>query len=56
MRRLIVKYKESNSECFVNIPANNIVERENQIFVYQDEALVGVFDLGFINALYISEK
>lgn len=56
MKRLIAKYKENGTEQLVNIPANNIKESENMIFAYQDDSLVGIFSLGLINALYLSES
>lgn len=55
MKKLIVKYHENEKDCFVNITAERITERDGIIFAYSGERLVGVFDMGFINAAYLSE-
>ena len=51
--RLIVKFTSGD---FVNIEANHIRRDESFIYAYIFEELVGIFDMGGIEYLYLSEK
>lgn len=51
MSRLIANWKDG----YANINAEHIAERDGMIFAYDDkDELVGVFDLGIINYIYVS--
>lgn len=52
MDKLIVKARD----WYANIDATRIVREESIIFAYHGEELVGVFDLGAIDALYGSKE
>ena len=52
MTKLIAKMRDG----YCNIAADSMTEREGMIFVYRGEKLVGVFDLGAVDAIYISGK
>ncbi len=52
--KLVVYF--NNAETFVNIPADRIVKDEEFVMVYNGAALVGMFDVGVVAALYLSEK
>lgn len=51
--KLIVYF--NNSESFVNIPADRIERNEEFVCAYRGQALVGMFDIGVISAIYLSE-
>ena len=53
-KRLVVKYRNGDTLDYVNIAANHMEERDGFVFAYLDEKLVGAFDLGLIDAAYIS--
>lgn len=54
MMRLIVYL--NGVEGFINIAADR-VERENEfIIAYRAEKIVGMFDIGAVMAMYLSEK
>lgn len=40
---------------YVNIPADRLTEAEGMAYVWHGEALVGIFDLGTIDEIYISQ-
>lgn len=51
-----------NSKCivhrkddYVNIPADRLTEAEGMVYVWHGESLVGIFDLGTIDEIYISQ-
>lgn len=48
--KCVVRFKDN----FVNIPADRLTEAEGMVYVYRGNELVGVFDLGFIDSIYIS--
>ena len=50
MKRLVVRWKDQ----FANIPAERIEERDGMIYAYDEKGLVGVFDLGTIDLIYLS--
>lgn len=41
---------------FVNISANRIEKDDSFVYAYRDDQLVGIFDIGTIMTLYLSEK
>lgn len=57
--KLIVYF--NNSDAFVNIPADRIEKIDEFVYAYRDgmqygPLLVGVFDLGVVSAIYLSES
>lgn len=50
MKRLVVRWGEE----FVNIQATRIEENNGMIFAFAENNLVGVFDLGAVNMIYLS--
>ena len=56
MKKLIVKYREGDSPNYVNIPAETIVEANGFVCAYIGDSLVGVFDLGVVDMVYLSEE
>ena len=50
MKRLIAYFKGQ----FVNLPADRIEEREGFIYAYSGNELIGTFDMGYIDAVYLS--
>ena len=52
MKRLIVLFgKESK---YINMPADRIEEREGFIYAYCGSELIGVFDIGSIDMIYVT--
>lgn len=51
--KLIVYF--NNSDAFVNIPADRIERNEEWVCAYRGQALVGMFDVGVVSAIYLSE-
>ena len=41
---------------FVNISANRIEKDDSFVYAYRDDQLVGIFDIGTVMTLYLSEK
>lgn len=54
MMRLIVYIH--GHDGFVNIPVDRVEPHEPFVCAYRDGELVGMFDVGAIMALYLSEK
>lgn len=54
MMRLIVYLNGIDS--FVNIAADRVQKDESFVYAYRGEDLVGMFDVGAIMTLYLSEK
>lgn len=52
MKRVVVKWKSG----FANVEATRMVKEESVVYVYNGEEFVGMFDLGSVDAIYISEK
>lgn len=51
MARLVANWKDG----YANVNAERIAERDGMVFAYDEKNdLVGVFDLGIINYIYIS--
>lgn len=51
MPRLVANWKDG----YANVNAERIAERDGMVFAYDEKNdLVGVFDLGIINYIYIS--
>lgn len=53
MKRCVVKFRDGG---FCNIEANLLVREEGIVFVFDATSLVGAFDLGYIDAIYLTEK
>lgn len=53
MKRAIIKF-EDGEHC--NLPADHIDADENMVSVFKDDALIGLFNISCVNAVYISEK
>lgn len=54
MMRLIVYLNGVDS--FVNIAADSVQKDESHVYAYKGKELVGIFDLGMVSVLYLSEK
>lgn len=52
MKKLVVRTKE----WYCNIPADYLEENEGMVRAYLNGNLVGVFDLGVIDVIYLSVK
>ena len=50
MSKCVVRFKDD----YVNIPADRIEEHNGMVFVFDGEMLVGVFDLGAVDMVYLS--
>lgn len=51
MKRCVVDMRDG----FVNIPADRLEREEDVIFVFNGESLMGMFSLGSLEHIYISE-
>lgn len=54
MMRLIVQL--NGQDGFINIPVDEIESKDPFIYAYKAKKLVGLFDVGSILCLYLSEK
>lgn len=54
MMRLIVYL--NGVEGFINIAADRVVRENEFIVAYRRENMVGMFDVGAVMAMYLSEK
>lgn len=52
MKRLFVKWRDG----YCNIPVTTIAKEESIIYAFRDAEFVGMFDLGAVELLYVSEK
>lgn len=52
MKRLFVKWRDG----YCNIPVTTITKEESIIYAFRDAVFVGMFDLGAVELLYVSEK
>ena len=50
--KLIVKA----ADWYCNLPVTEVKREDELIFAYKDDALVGIFDVGGIVALWVSEE
>ncbi len=50
--KLVVKAPE----WYCNLPVTEIKREEDLIFAYRDGQLIGVFDIGAVAALWVSEE
>lgn len=48
--RCVAKWKDGHA----NIPADGMREENGMVYVTRDGELVGVFDLGLVEAIYLS--
>ena len=53
--RLIVKYHE-DKPYHANVACDLIEREDGMVFAYNGDALVGVFDLGIVDMMYLSEE
>lgn len=51
VKRIIVKGKDWH--C--NIPVTNVIRDENIVFAYYNGEFVGMFDLGVVDCIWVSE-
>ena len=52
MKRCVVRFKGD----YCNIEADMICREESVVFVYKGTELVGVFGLGYVDAIWLTEK
>lgn len=52
--KLIVYF--NNMDQFVNISADRINREDEFVYAYNGGSLVGMFDVGVVAAIYLSEK
>ncbi len=52
MKRCIVE----KDKGYVNIPADRLEREDDVVFVYDGDKLTGMFSLGSITCIYLSEK
>jgi len=51
MKHLVVRWRDGHT----NLPITRIEHIGDVVYAYQDKELVGFFDLGSVDALYVSE-
>lgn len=54
MRRFLAFWQRGAVYC--NIPFSTMEVAENVIFLYRDGALIGQFDMGFVDLWYVTEE
>lgn len=54
MKKIVVR--GCKNDWYFNINMSSIQREEGIIYVYENDVLVGAFDLGSIDAFWISEK
>ena len=52
----LIVYFCGNYDFYVNIPADRIVREEEFVLAYNGDNLVGIFEIGVIAAIYLSER
>ena len=52
MKRCVVGFRDN----YVNMQADKLRREDTFVYAYNGEELVGAFDLGTINYIYITEK
>ena len=52
MKRLVVRWRDAH--C--NIAITHIVREGDVVMAYQDKEFVGLFDLGSVDALYVTDR
>lgn len=55
MKRCIVGFVGIR-DSYVNMPADRLIREDSFVYAYNGEDLVGAFDLGTINYIYLTEK
>lgn len=53
MKRCVVRFNKTE---FCNIEADMICREDSIVFVFRGTELVGVFDLGYVDAIWLTEK
>lgn len=53
MKRCVVRFNKTE---FCNIEADMIFREDSIVFVCRGTELVGVFDLGYVDAVWLTEK
>jgi hypothetical protein len=56
MTKLIVIYREGDAPSYVNINADSIINKDGFMFAYAGHELVGAFDMGVVDMVYLSEE
>lgn len=51
LKRCVVRFGDN----FCNIEADQIWREESIVIVYNGKEIVGIFDLGFVDAIYLTE-
>lgn len=54
MKKLVVYLNVKDNE-YVNLPVTKIEKTENVVFAYRDGEFIGMFDLGALEILYVSD-
>ena len=52
----LIVYFCGNTDSYVNISADRIVREEEFVLAYNGDKLVGIFEIGVIAAIYLSER
>lgn len=52
MKRLVVKFIDGD---YCNMRVTRIERSDSVVFAYENDDFIGMFDLGIVNCLYISE-
>lgn len=53
MKRVLIK---TTTETTANLEADRIEYNENLIFVYNGSELIGIFDIGVVQFVYLTQK
>lgn len=54
MGRLIASL--NSGQLFVNVPGDRLEEKEGIIYAFSDDKLIGTFDIGFTDCIYITPE
>lgn len=52
MKRLIVKWRDG----YCNLPVSQITREDAVVYAFRDAEFVGMFDLGAVELLYVSDR
>ena len=54
--KLTAKYKYGETEGYASLTADRLAEREGMVYVYNRAELVGIFDVGCLTMVYLTES
>ena len=54
--RMTAKYKYGENEGYASLTADRMAEREGMVYVYNGAELVGIFDVGCLTMMYLTES